>query len=67
MKSCRLIFSAAILSLLSAGDAVPTQAVAAADRKTSRLEVIERAPGDGTVLRASALLDERQGGEWHMR
>ncbi len=98
MKSCGLIFSAAILSLLSAGckaavkkclerarrfaaaldapatpppgpilylmagDAVPTKAVAAAERKTGRLEVIERAPGAGTVLRSSALLDERQGG-----
>lgn len=50
---------------LVAGDAVPTAAVARVDPRTGRLQVIARAPGDGTVLRASALLDERSGSSWH--
>ena len=29
-----------------------------------KLEVIERAPGDGSVLRSSALMDERVAGDW---
>ena len=28
------------------------------------MEVAAQAPGDGTVLRSSALMDERLGGEW---
>ena len=28
------------------------------------MRVTDRAPGDGTVLRSSALLDERVGGTW---
>ena len=46
------------------GDAVPTAAVleASADGK---IRVVEKRPGDGTVLRTSVLLDERIGGEWH--
>jgi len=31
------------------------------------IEILDRAPGDGTVLRASALMDERVGGEWQTR
>ncbi len=46
---------------LIAGDAVETPSVVALDRTASRVTVIERAPGDGTVLRTSALLDERVG------
>ena len=46
---------------LIAGDAVATSAVAALDRERGTVEVIERAPGDGTVLRSSTLLDERVG------
>jgi pimeloyl-ACP methyl ester carboxylesterase len=49
---------------LVAGDAVPTASVAAARGKHGRLEVIGFGPGDGTVLRSSALLDERAGGTW---
>jgi hypothetical protein len=48
---------------LVAGDAAPTPAVLAADG-AGRLRVAQRQPGDGTVLRKSALLDERGAGSW---
>ncbi|MDX1487828.1 MAG: hypothetical protein R3268_06480 [Acidiferrobacterales bacterium] len=44
---------------LVAGDAVSTDAVVAVDPATGRIEVAKQAPGDGKVLRSSALLDER--------
>ncbi len=44
---------------LIAGDAVPTDAVVAVNYDTGELQVVDKAPGDGTVLRASALMDER--------
>lgn len=46
---------------LIAGDAAPTNAVAAVDADTGRVHVHEQGPGDGSVLRSSALLDERVG------
>lgn len=46
---------------LIAGDAVPTEAVVAVDRNTGVINVVDEAPGDGTVLRSSALMDERVG------
>ena len=49
---------------LIAGDAEPTTKVAAVDLRTGNLEVIDHGPGDGAVLRSSALLDERVGGTW---
>lgn len=49
---------------LTVGDAVDTDAVASVDLETGELRVLAREPGDGTVLRSSALLDERVGGEW---
>ncbi|MBZ0115218.1 MAG: hypothetical protein K8J08_22380 [Thermoanaerobaculia bacterium] len=49
---------------LAAGDAVPTLQSAHIDPATGRLRPSNRAPGDGTVLRSSALLDEREGGPW---
>ncbi len=49
---------------LFAGDAVETNAVAAADAKTGKVWIVGMAPGDGTVLRTSALMDERVGGVW---
>lgn len=49
---------------LVAGDAVATDAVVEVDAKTGRLNVIKQLPGDGSVTRGSALLDERIGGEW---
>ena len=41
---------------LIAGDAVPTEAVVAVDKGATN--VVKKAPGDGTVLRSSALMDE---------
>jgi hypothetical protein len=52
---------------LIAGDAEPTAAVVSVDRRTGRLRVVARGPGDGTVSRASALMDERQGMPWSPR
>jgi pimeloyl-ACP methyl ester carboxylesterase len=49
---------------LVAGDAVPTGAVVALDRARRSVEIIESGPGDGTVIRSSALLDERVGAPW---
>jgi pimeloyl-ACP methyl ester carboxylesterase len=49
---------------LVAGDAVETPRRASVDRKTGTFKVVEYGAGDGTVLRSSALLDERMGGEW---
>ncbi|MCH7960394.1 MAG: hypothetical protein IID08_09690 [Candidatus Hydrogenedentes bacterium] len=49
---------------LQAGDAVETNAVVEVNEETGKLRVIETLPGDGTVLRASALMDERLNGNW---
>jgi len=49
---------------LIAGDAKPTIAVMSADMKTGQIKVVKKAPGDGIVLRTSALMDERVGGSW---
>ena len=48
---------------LLAGDAIDTASAyrVAAD---GAISVAETSPGDGTVVRASALLDERAGGDW---
>jgi len=43
---------------LIAGDAVPTNAVVAVDTVSGETKVVKEAPGDGTVLRSSALMDE---------
>jgi pimeloyl-ACP methyl ester carboxylesterase len=48
---------------LIAGDSEPTDAVLEVDKR-GELSVIAREPGDGTVLRTSAVLDERVGGAW---
>jgi hypothetical protein len=48
---------------LFAADSQPTDAVATV-RPNGRLRITERRPGDGTVLRSSALMDERQGQPW---
>ena len=52
---------------LFAGDAKSTEAKITVNKKTGRLKVTAYAPGDGTVLRSSALLDERIGGHWQPR
>ena len=49
---------------LIAADAVETPSVITVDNITGELKLKEKAPGDGTVLRASALMDERQGENW---
>ena len=46
--------------ILVAGDAVDTPAIISAEHATTW----QSAMGDGTVLRSSALLDERIGGKW---
>jgi hypothetical protein len=51
------------LSLI-AGDASSTPVVVSLNRSNGDLKVIERGPGDGIVLRTSALMDERVGGDW---
>lgn len=52
---------------LVVGDAVPTArkvaVVTEPGRTKGRLEVVEREPGDGTVLRSSALMDRRMTAE----
>ena len=50
--------------ILVAGDAVDTPAVVAVERSTGRLKVVKMGPGDGSVLRSSALMDERIGATW---
>jgi hypothetical protein len=49
---------------LFAGDAKPTAARLAVDPASGKLVVREQGPGDGTVLRTSAVLDERVGQPW---
>lgn len=49
---------------LVAGDSVPTQAIITLDEKTGKFELFEEGPGDGTVLRRNALLDERTETNW---
>jgi len=49
---------------LFAGDAVDTVAVGQVDPASGKFTIVERRPGDGTVLRSSALMDERVGREW---
>jgi len=50
--------------MLFAGDAVATPVVISANRTTGRIKTVKWAPGDGTVARSSALLDERLAGQW---
>ena len=52
---------------LFAGDGILTPVLCTASRGDRRLEFVSYAPGDGTVLRSSALLDERVGSEWTPR
>lgn len=48
---------------LVAGDAAKTNAVAVVDATSGEVSIAQTGPGDGSVLRASALLDERLGQE----
>lgn len=49
---------------LVAGDAKDTPRTLSVDSTTGVARVLDYAGGDGTVLRSSALMDEREGGEW---
>ncbi len=49
---------------LFAGDAVPTLAALSVDARNGKLRDARWAQGDGTVLRTSALMDERVGRKW---
>ncbi len=49
---------------LIAGDSTATPLTVVADPADSSPRTVRWAPGDGTVLRSSALLDERVGGDW---
>jgi hypothetical protein len=51
---------------LFAGDAESTPAVLSADAD-GKLSIARSAPGDGTVLRTSAIMDERETGSWQPR
>lgn len=50
--------------ILIAGDSLPTAARLGVDPETGEVTVMGRGPGDGTVLRSSAILDEREGRDW---
>lgn len=47
--------------MIVAGDAVPTEQTARIKKPGGRLEIVADGPGDGVVLRRSALMDERRG------
>lgn len=51
--------------VLVAGDTTPTKKMVSIDSTTGELTLLEQGIGDGTVLRTSVLLDEREGGQWH--
>jgi hypothetical protein len=52
---------------LVAGDAESTPQAVAVEPSTGDVRMASHGPGDGTVLRQSALLDERSGQEWRLR
>jgi len=52
---------------LFAGDSEPTEARVLIDPKTGAIRSSTRMPGDGSVPRYSALMDERTGGDWQPR
>ncbi|MEO0482903.1 MAG: hypothetical protein AAF138_04710 [Planctomycetota bacterium] len=49
---------------LIAGDAERTESGVTIDRTSGRVRVAQHEPGDGTVTRSSALMDERLGRKW---
>ena len=53
--------------LLIAGDSERTGEVVAIDLAAQQAKAVEFGPGDGSVLRSSALMDERQGSVWQPR
>ncbi|MEM7050368.1 MAG: hypothetical protein AAF604_11950 [Acidobacteriota bacterium] len=55
---------AALELYLITGDAVPTSRTVRVDSERRRVVDVAFGPGDGKVLRSSALMDEREGGRW---
>lgn len=55
-----------LMLYLIAGDAIPTGAGLTVS-ESGELTVTNYTPGDGTVTRASALMDERVGGQWSLQ
>jgi len=53
--------------VLYAGDALDTPTALAVTPSTGRVSICETAPGDGTVARYSALMDERKGRPYEAR
>lgn len=51
---------------LFAGDAVDTDKTIGVDMESGMIRRIAEGPGDGSVLRTSALMDERVGSEWSL-
>jgi len=51
---------------LFVGDAVDTDKTIGVDMESGRIRRIADGPGDGSVLRTSALMDERVGSEWSL-
>ena len=49
---------------LLAGDAIPTGSGVTVDSSKEHYKITNYEPGDGTVTRSSALMDERTGGTW---
>jgi len=49
---------------LLAGDAIPTGSVVTVDSSKEHYKITNYEPGDGTVTRSSALMDERAGATW---
>lgn len=49
---------------LVAGDAVETPEIISVDSVSGEVDIIRTGPGDKTVLRSSALMDERVGSDW---
>ena len=49
---------------LVAGDTEKTLDLVGVDYETGKVNIRDKAPGDGTVTRSSALMDERIGAEW---
>lgn len=58
---------AGLRMVLYAGDAQQTPDVLSVNPKTGKLKIKSTTPGDGTVTRASALMDERIGGGYQPR
>ncbi len=53
-----------VQAMLVAGDALDTPRTLRLDESSGALSILETGPGDGTVLRSSALLDERGEPNW---